>query len=111
MRREYLNGTSGTGGGESEYLDWLRSIGCKFYCEFDSSHGTVDLITNTELELTGYGSIFYNSTYNAYDVTAPTSLNPVGYWNSNVNKSDFTYNNVFSVIGVIQKLNNTIFNI
>lgn len=90
MRREHISSQS--------YIDFLKSLGCVFYCAFDAINGTADLINNVQFSPTGYGSCVYNSQYDMYQVTSPSSVGRhIGIWDNGISKLSFPDDNFTSL--------------
>lgn len=100
MRREYNIKSEG-------YIEWLKSLGCVFYCSFDGDNGTMDLINNKPLVLSGNGSCAYDSTKNMYSITTPSSQGlDIGYWDNGIGKNTFP-NDDFTTLYTAQKITTT----
>lgn len=86
------------------YIEWLKSLGCVFYCAFDGITGTYDLINNKPLILSGYGSIAYDSDKDMYSINTPSSQGQdIGYWDNGIGKSTFP-NDDFSTLYAAQRI-------
>lgn len=100
MRREYNIKSEG-------YINWLKSLGCVFYCAFDGVTGTNDLINNVPITLSGNGSISYDSSLDMYSITTPSSQGQdIGYWDNGIGKTTFN-NDDFSALYTAQKITTT----
>ena len=87
------------------YIDYLKSLGCVFYCPFDGVSGTTDLINNVAMTVSGEGSILYDSTLDMYRVQTPSSQGKhTGYWNNGITASGTFPNNNFTTIYTIKKI-------
>lgn len=99
MRREHTK--------LDNYIDWLKSLGCVFYCAFDGVNGTNDLINNVPLTLSGNGSISYEPSLDMYSITTPSSQGQdIGYWDNGIGKTTFN-NDDFSAIYTAKKITTT----
>ena len=86
------------------YIDWLKSLGCVFYCAFDGITGTQDLINDKPLILNGYGSITYDSGKDMYNITTPSGQGQdIGYWDNGIGKSTFP-NDEYSALYIAQRI-------
>lgn len=100
MKREHYK--------EHSYIDWLKSLGCVFYCAFDGKTGTTDLINNVQLSLVGYGSCSYESQYDMYKISTPSSYEQmVGIWNNGLNNASFPNDNYTCLYSVIKITNSS----
>lgn len=100
MRREHIVKSE-------DYIQWLKSLGCVFYCTFDGVTGTNDLINNVPLTLSGNGSISYDSSLDMYSITTPSSQGQdIGYWDNGIGKGTFP-NDDFSALYTAQKITTT----
>lgn len=99
MRREHV--------AREYYIEWLKSLGCVFYCAFDDATGTNDLISNVPLILSGNGSCAYDATLNMYRITTPSAQGQdIGHWDNGIGKSTFP-NDDFSAIYTAKKITTT----
>lgn len=86
------------------YIDWLKSIGCVFYCAFDGLTGTKDLINDKPLIMSGYGSIAYDSGKDMYRITTPTGQGQdIGYWDNGIGIDTFP-NDDYSALYTAQRI-------
>lgn len=86
------------------YIDWLKSLGCVFYCTFDGITGTQDLINDKPLILSGYGSIAYDSVKDMYRITTPSGQGQdIGYWDNGIDIGAFP-NDDFSALYTAQRI-------
>ena len=100
MRREHIVKSE-------DYIKWLKSLGCVFYCAFDGVTGTNDLINNVPLTLSGNGSISYEPSLDMYSITTPSSQGQdIGYWDNGIGKTTFN-NDDFSALYTVQKITTT----
>lgn len=100
MRREHIVKSE-------DYIKWLKSLGCVFYCAFDGVTGTNDLINNVPLTLSGNGSIYYEPSLDMYSITTSSSQGQdIGYWDNGIGKDTFP-NDDFSVLYTAQKITTT----
>lgn len=56
------------------YIDWLRSLGCLVYLPLSADGDLQDRISGMSLQLTGQGSMAWDSAQQMYKVTQPTSI-------------------------------------
>ena len=95
-KREYM--------AQQSYIDWLKSLGCVFYCTFDGITGTYDLINNKPLILSGYGSIAYDSGKDMYRITTPSGQGQdIGYWNNGIGIDTFLDDD-YSALYTVQRI-------
>lgn len=91
----------------SDWIDWLRSIGCVFY--MDSSDGDPrDQINNVPLTLSGNGVFVNDGTKHAFYCKTPSSANQhIGIWNNGMSQNTFANDNWTSinVMEAITKMN------
>ena len=89
------------------YIDWLKSLGCVFYCKFDENYGTDDLINNVPLTLSGQGVCTYDTQEQGFYIKTPNSVGyAVGFWNNGVGGQLFQNNNLTS-LQTVKKITNT----
>lgn len=80
------------------YIDWLKSLGCVFYCAFDENYGTDDLINNVPLTLSGQGVCTYDTQEQGFYIKTPNYVgSSVGVWNNGINGQLFQNNNLTSL--------------
>ena len=92
---------------QQSYIDWLKSLGCVFYCAFDGITGTQDLINDKSLILSGYGSIAYDSGKDMYSITTPSSQgHDIGYWDNGIGIGTFP-NDDYSALYTAQRITTT----
>lgn len=100
MRREHIVKSE-------DYIKWLKSLGCVFYCAFDGVTGTNDLINNVPLTLSGNGSISYEPSLDMFSITTSSSQGQdIGYWDNGIGKNTFP-NDDFTTLYTAQKITTT----
>lgn len=58
---------------EQSYIDWLKSLGCLVYMTLSADGDFKDRISGLSLQMTGNGSMSWNTTYQMYQVNQPSS--------------------------------------
>lgn len=66
MRREHIT--------EYGYIEWLKSLGCVMYLPLSENGDMQDRISGLSLQLTGNGSMVWDSTEQMYMITHPSSV-------------------------------------
>lgn len=82
MRREHSK--------EQSYIDWLKSLGCVLYLPLSENGDLTDRISGLTIQLTGDGSMTWDSTQQMYKFKTPSSdYKQIGYVADELLPTDF----------------------
>lgn len=86
------------------YISWLKSLGCICWLPLGSDGDLLDRISGKSLELTGNGSMVWDSTKGMYHFTTPASKSQyVAFLDNGMNASSFP-DDEFTTIVTLEKI-------
>lgn len=88
----------------NRYIEWIKSLGCICYLPMRYEGDLQDKITGKSLQLTGHGSLVWDSSVNKYKVTTSnTAFQYVAWLDNGMNSSTFT-NNCFTTLTTFERI-------
>jgi hypothetical protein len=110
VSKAYLGSVQVHGGSSpvQPYIDWLKSLGCICWLPLSSEGDLLDRISGKSLELTGNGSLVWNSSAGMYVLTNPSGAAStyVAFLDNGMNKQTFADDTITSM-GTVQRISTT----
>lgn len=99
-RQHFLN--------DESYTDWLKTLGCVLYLPLGASGDLQDRISGLSIQLSGNGSMVWDSSEQMYKVTHPSSgvYSYVGILGNGMSSSLFQ-DNIFTTIHTVKVVTNS----
>lgn len=76
--------------GGRDYVEWLKSLGCLVYLPLSSQGDLTDRISGLSLQLTGDGSLTWDSNKGMYLLTYPSTEGHTAHLSNGLNGNSFT---------------------